>query len=360
LTYCAAMTTAHNDVLLALCGHCGVVAPSERRKCVWCEDGFSEPAVRVRTARNEPYWVAVRCRFDCRACGFTVPLDALDTDGVVECGHCGLTQQFDVDVWTKALAFAHDVGDLGAPAPEGRTPHATIWVGDKNPHRLLAATAGVAVHAASGEAQSFRMEAGPGHPVCTRCAVPLTVSHGSAGVVETQCAACGDKDKYALPSAASAIHPGLKAAVAPEHHSDRAKAKLETVAGKLVALRCPGCAGGLTASKSDVVECGFCGMGVWIPRRARVHDSDTPPEPATWWLCFEGVSTARLALEDIFIEKKDIHAISPVKELDDVPVHPVKRWALTLAMSAFSITGGFAIAAWLDSDFLDVARSLLP
>jgi hypothetical protein len=362
------MATPHTDVLLPLCGRCGVVAPSERGHCVWCEDGFAEPAVRVRTTRTEPYWVAVQCQFDCRACGFKVPLDALDTDGAVECGHCGLTQHFDPDVWTNALAFAHSVGDLGAPAPEGRTPHATIWVGDKNPHRLLGETTGVAAHAASTEAQSFQMEAGPGHPVCVRCSVPLDVSHGEEGVVETQCAACGDRDEYALPSAATAIHRGLKAVVAPEHHLGRAKAKLETVAGKLVTLRCPGCAGGLTASTRDVVECAFCGMSVWIPRRARVHDSDTPPEPTTWWLCFEGVSDARLALEETFIAKTETERLakeaqwsySPLKELDVVPGHPILQWVTTLSMLAFGIAGGFAIAAWLGKDFLDVARSLLP
>src|SRR6185295_10892156 len=79
------------------------------------------------------YWVAVRCSFQCRSCGFAAPLDQLDIDGAVECAYCGLRQRFEPSTWTEALEFAHAVGDLAGPEPEGRYPNPSLWIAPANP-----------------------------------------------------------------------------------------------------------------------------------------------------------------------------------------------------------------------------------
>ena len=109
---------------LPICDRCGVIAPSQDGNCELCQQGFGHPRPTAPSSADGSYWVAVRCSFQCRSCHFLSPLDSLDIDGSVECAQCGMPQRFDVKAWHEALAFAHEVGDLGFPAPRGvtRTP----------------------------------------------------------------------------------------------------------------------------------------------------------------------------------------------------------------------------------------------
>ena len=114
---------------------------------------------------GEALWVAVRCSFVCNQCRFPAPLDALDADGAVDCGSCGLHQRFEVEAWREALDFAHAVGDLAGPAPEGRHPHPTLWIGSENPHARVGDTQ--TFDRRSGiSANGLAIEVAPGHPVC--------------------------------------------------------------------------------------------------------------------------------------------------------------------------------------------------
>jgi len=290
---------------MPLCGHCGVIAPTEHAACSICGTDFASPPVQVALSDDGPTWVAMRCRFQCRSCGFVAPLDALDVDGAVDCGQCGLAQQFDIDAWRGALDHAHGVGDLAYPVPEGRHPHDLLWVGDDNPFVEMASTQSMSNYQEGGTSQvggvqvfrSLMIEAGPGHPVCRKCAVPLAIEVAADGDASTRCATCGDVGVYALPDRAQDLCATVSSVVGPEHRTDRVSARLEAAAGKPISLKYPECNGGLEATRREVAACPFCGTAVWIPRRARVHDVGAPMEPIVWWVGFAGPSSARRELE---------------------------------------------------------------
>ena len=101
---------------------------------------FAQRPMTAPRLEAHGYWVAVRCTFQCRSCGFAAPLDQLDIDGSVECAYCGLCQRFEPSTWIEALEFAHAVGDLSGPEPEGRAPNPSLWIAPDNPFRDVGET----------------------------------------------------------------------------------------------------------------------------------------------------------------------------------------------------------------------------
>src|SRR5262249_52321233 len=152
------------------------------------------------------------------------PLDGLDADGAVECGLCGLRQRLEVSSWSSALEHAHAVGDLAGPDPEGRTPHPSLWIGSEN----TLATVGDQRTFEQATSGVLSLEASPGNPVCSKCAVPVMTSVTGPGAVATHCSRCGEGATYALGEAALGLGTGVVGAVAPEHRTDRPRARAFT------------------------------------------------------------------------------------------------------------------------------------
>ena len=287
-----------------LCASCGVIALSEHSQCSLCKTPYGHPRTEAPTTTDGTFWVAVRCSFQCRSCSFLSPLDELDIDGSVECGQCGMHQRFDVSAWNEALAFAHEVGDLAFPPPEGRHPHPAIWIGEDNPHTAVGYTEQFAelrqsstyVDQGVTHHRSLFIQATPGHPVCPKCAVPLQVTIGQ-GQTTTHCPQCNQTSQYAMPTDAHAYSKTLAAVVASNHCVDQKRARLEAVAGGPVALKCPECGASLRATRERVVQCEFCGASALIPTQARVRDANTQVVPEIWWMAFSGPSAKRRILE---------------------------------------------------------------
>jgi hypothetical protein len=288
-----------------ICPGCGIIAPGQATGCEVCKKPFAHPRVVSPGAADGSYWVAVRCSFQCRSCSFLSPLDSLDLDGSVECGQCGMQQRFDVGAWTEALAFAHGVGDLAHPPPEGRHPHPWIWIGGDNPHLRIGYTEAFGEHRQSSTTvengvhvhRSLFLQASPGHPVCRRCDRPLAMTIEPAGRAVTRCDGCGETATYALPPESTRYAEALCALVCQEHRVDRKQARLETVAGGPIALRCPECGGALPATRDRVVQCAYCKTASLIPARARLRDAGTTLQPEIWWLAFRGPSAERHRVE---------------------------------------------------------------
>jgi Zn finger protein HypA/HybF involved in hydrogenase expression len=289
---------------MPICPRCGVIAPTIKKACPICEQPFANPRETVRPARGHA-WVAVRCSFQCRSCQFLSPLDELDIDGSVECAQCGQAQRFDVEAWRGALAFAHSVGDLAFPTPEGRLSHPAIWIGDDNPFSMVGhseifsehrqssvqMTDGLTVH------RSLFIEAAPGHPVCGSCHAPVEAAPGPGGV-EASCRKCGAGGTFGLPSGAEQYNDGLIGVVADAHRTDQRRARLETTADGPVSLKCPECAGALPATRDRVLKCSYCGTASLIPVQARLRDAGQVLTPDIWWLAFAGPSARRAELEE--------------------------------------------------------------
>src|SRR6478672_2635820 len=170
--------------LMPVCGACGIIAPRGLTSCARCGANFAaRPMGAPRIDAGGGYWVAVSCTFQCRSCGFAAPLDQLDVDGSVECAYCGLRQRFEPSTWSEALDFAHAVGDLAGPGPEGRYPDPGLWIGASNPFRDTGETASFSEFRQSGFEitegltipKSLQIAAAPGFPVCLRCKVPVVV-----------------------------------------------------------------------------------------------------------------------------------------------------------------------------------------
>jgi hypothetical protein len=275
-----------------ICRQCGVVAPIEAQACEVCRQPLDQVRVAAPAQPVDHVWVAVRCGFTCNSCRFLAPLDSLDADGAVECAHCGLRQRFDVERWQPALEFAHSVGDLAGPAPEGRNPHPVLWIGSENPH----ATTGIVRAFEQSTFGALAIDAAPGHPVCGRCREPLAVAP-RPGAVDTQCSRCGDRATHTVASAAVALYSSLVAVVSEEHRSDRPKAKAQATAAGVVALSCPSCGAPLELTETGTVHtCRYCRASCVVPHQSVARALRRTPEPAVWWLYFQGLSPERRGL----------------------------------------------------------------
>jgi hypothetical protein len=279
---------------VSVCRRCGVVAPAEGSACAVCKRPLGETRAEVPAPSPDTFWVAVRCGFTCNQCRFLAPLDALDADGAVDCAHCGLHQRFDVGSWAPALDFAHAVGDLAGPLPEGRNPHPVWWIGSENPH----ADVGVSRTFDRVESGVLAVEAAPGHPVCRKCHVPLGVSVGEPGVAHTRCPQCGAAAAYALPDAVRRLSGAIVAVVADDHRTDAKRAQATATQAGVVALSCPSCGGPLgVPDGGGIAACSFCGVACIVPLRVRNRARNEKPEPDVWWILFQGASTERRRLE---------------------------------------------------------------
>jgi hypothetical protein len=280
-------------VSVTICRPCGVVAPTGGVACDVCKRPLAETRGQAPVGPPDNAWVAVRCAFTCNSCRFLAPLDALDADGAVECGHCGLRQRFDVEQWKHGLTFAHNVGDLSGPMPEGRNPHPVIWIGSEN------------THVETGVSRTFEHEtfgvlavdAAPGHPVCGRCREPLGLSVPRPGTVQTLCHRCGDRATHGISDAVRALYPSLVAAVSEEIRCDRPKARTTSTAAGVMALTCPSCGAPLELKETGTVHtCGYCKASCVVPHQSVARALRRTPEPSIFWLLFQGLSETRSAL----------------------------------------------------------------
>jgi hypothetical protein len=268
------------------------VAPLQASACEVCNQPLASVRVASPAEPIDRVWVAVRCGFTCNSCRFLAPLDALDADGAVECAHCGLRQRFEVERWRDALAFAHGVGDLAGPAPEGRNPDPVLWIGSENSH----VNTGVTRTFEQATFGTLAIDAAPGHPVCGRCREPLALS-ARPGAVETRCPRCGDQATHSISSAAVDLYPALVAAVSEELRSDRPKARAAATSAGVIALSCPSCGAPLELSEAGTVQtCRYCRASCIVPPQTVARALRRTPEPAVWWLYFQGLSAERRRL----------------------------------------------------------------
>jgi hypothetical protein len=255
-------------------------------------------------------WAAVTSAFTCRSCAFLAPLDGLALDGSVECAQCGLRQAFDPESWRAPLAFAHDVADLAGPSPEGRVAKPRVWIGSDNPHGEVGVTTTLKSCASSGGGgddvralfggasaqRAMSLDAAPGCPVCTRCAVPLEIGF-DGGATLTRCPRCGEAARHVLGERAAALCPTLAGVVSVDD-SDRPRARVAASAGGVIALACPACGAPLHATDGRRATCTFCKAIALLPRYgAAPAASGAQVKAQLWWVLFKGPSAARRALE---------------------------------------------------------------
>jgi LSD1 subclass zinc finger protein len=306
------------------------------------------------------YWVAVACTFQCRSCGFAAPLDQLDIDGSVECAYCGLRQRFDASTWTDALEFAHAVGDLSGPEPEGRYPDPGVWIGADNPFRDVGETLTFSelrqtgMHVVDGMTipRSLQIQASPGFPVCRKCRVPLLLQITADGSVKTTCSTCSESAVYALPERARSFGEALVAVVADEHRVDKRQAT-ETAANEsnVAALVCPSCGAPLALHGGDrTIKCQFCGAFCRVPGRYLLRAGQEKIDPEVWWMLFTGRSAKRRELEGGSSDDKSVGIEVPPMEQGI----SYKQWLINLAFLLGALWLGFEIAA------TDALRSLAP
>lgn len=206
-------------------------------------------------------WVSVECTFQCRSCAFRVPINGV-TD-VATCAHCGIEQALDVQQWRQLLDEAHAAAD---DFTEG-----------KGEHRGLQASGDNELHA----------KAKAGHPPCSVCQAPLTVTVDAARATAT--CTCGATATYELPAAARQVS-AARAVLSSEHRSDREHVRVE--GGAAIAITCPQCAAPLPVDQATkFVTCAFCKTQSRIPDRAWFRIASAVPEPEPMWLLFEGPST---------------------------------------------------------------------
>jgi hypothetical protein len=280
---------------VTVCSRCGVVAPARGTACLVCGEALNQTRVEIRPDEGA-VWVAVRCTFTCNSCKFAAPLDALDVDGAVECACCGLRQRFEVEAWREGLEFAHGVGDLAGPAPEGRHPHPSLWIGSENPYAQVGDTETFARNDGISS-NNLAIDAAPGHPVCHACHVPLRTTTSSSGVT-TDCPRCGDHAAYALPEPARPLSATFAGVVADEHRTDRPRARVTATQAGVEALMCPGCGAPLSITSGRRLQtCAFCKAACIVPTRSQAQRNQETPPPQVWWMLFQGSSRKRSELE---------------------------------------------------------------
>jgi Zn finger protein HypA/HybF involved in hydrogenase expression len=236
-------------------------------------------------------WVAVRGSFACRSCGFQSPLEGIVVADGVDCAQCGSFQRFEKSAWRPGLAFAHAVGDLGGPTPEGRFPSADVWIGDANPHASIGMTGTFAVK----ESDGLRVEASPGHPVCRKCRVLFDLRPEGAALV-AQCPTCAATARFALSPEIAALAPAARAAVSEEQRLGRQEVNVQAMEAGLVAMTCPQC-GAAVKPDGQTVACGYCAAHAFVPPRARPRGPGRIVKPIVFWVAFDGPSPERKALE---------------------------------------------------------------
>ena len=337
---------------VTLCATCGVVAPTLGTSCLVCKRAFDVPRRSV-TLDGDTYWVALRCTYTCRACAFPSPLEGIELDAGVNCVQCGAFQRFDKSGWDGALAFAHEVGDLAGPAPEGRFPHPFLWIGDDNPHRDV----GVTQTFAERDTGGIQIQATPGYPTCSRCPVLLELRR-EGGATIARCPSCREEGRYEVPAEALGFCGALRAVVAHEQRTDLQSVRAEQTQAGLVALLCPRCGANVRPSGEETIECQYCKAFAFLPARMRTRDSSQIVLAPIFWVALQGPSERRgelLRLQAPQLNAKAVKSkakslltrgLSALPGIDlaaPTPGPDVRQLALTMVLTALALALGVGL-----------------
>jgi hypothetical protein len=329
-----------------VCARCGAIFPPESRSCELCD---GEAMVGAPAPRPERFWVGLRASFTCRACGFLAPLDRIDGSGAVHCVRCGTDQAFDARQWHQALTFAHEIGDLAGPTPEGLHPHARIAI--DSPWQDVGASRACVLWNAGEEGQPgvLRIRAFPGHPPCRQCAKPLAVEVARGGLLRVTCA-CGLSEEHQSPS--DVRHGAVIGVIAAAHRVGKAAdAAIESGA----AFQCPTCGAPLPVDGSSrIVTCQFCHVASRLPDGAFRKVASVEPE--TIWIALKGRSLKREQLERETGEQS--FATPP-----DAPIPPAwkalgEAWRIGLPTAFLLVAIGLVSAVWFAPYAADFARAI--
>lgn len=301
---------------MRICGACGALALAHQTVCAGCGRDVQPAAKTVAALPDELFWVQVRAQFQCKRCRHASPLNHPDVDGTFECVHCKLEQPASPAVWEDGLLFAHAVADLGSPGAETREPAIDR---SKNYNFELEglgesrSSASLHVRMTSEgrghyERHSLEMEASPGHPLCERCAEPLSVQTDADGGLTTTCPGCGDRAVFKLDSRLRQLHSALVGVCANELRADRAVVQLGALNEReAVAVQCPQCGAALElTARAHFVKCGYCQTPSNVPAKLKRQLFPSSVLVERWWMLFRGVAPERFhALESLREEAEE-------------------------------------------------------
>lgn len=258
----------HNEVkAFDVCSSCGVARKERETKCKFCHADHTSQALRPPRFDDE-LWVWIETTFQCRTCGFSVPLNHIDMDGAVVCGKCGAEQAFDAKGWHQAFDFAHSTADYGP----GNTGFGKVTFDTGNQFTVLTVA---------------------GHPLCETChgLLSFTSDHRN---VDVSCGACKTVLSYIVPEAAwKTTRSSLRAVISSEHRADHNAVKVVET-GAAVAIHCPQCEAPLDASEgAKFLHCKYCNMTSRIPDDVWFRVNGNEPMPVPMWLAFSGPSPER-------------------------------------------------------------------
>ena len=308
------------DHTLTVCPSCGVVRAQQEERCSHCRAVHGQPLTVVPP--DDACWVAVECTFQCRACGFRVPLNHLDMDGAVLCVRCGVEQTFEVVRWREALAHAHAVGDFFQNG----------GAGFDNPADSIG-TSCTGVELTTLGANALAIRASPGHPLCRGCHAPVVVEVTPQGGASVACASCDEQASYGLPPLAHEMTPALRATIASEHRTDRpVVGVLESTGSAAIAITCPSCSAPLTTTEeSRFITCAYCKTAARIPDRTWWRVRGGEPTSESMWLLFAGPSPTREEMAETQ-RRKDAEARQLAYEATDERRAARKREAVAAGL----------------------------
>lgn len=291
---------------MSVCHACGALAPNKRSSCEVCQQPIGSSLEAIPARSDQLSFVQIRTTITCRQCGSGFPLDEPELEESVTCPRCNTTQAFDLEAWGEAFAHAHLTGDVHGPRGESFRSS----LGGRDPQPELGETTAVAELRLTGmsieggvmKTRNLLATCAPGQPLCTKCGSPREPQElaGMRGAPELQmrCVGCSDVARYAIPSAAHALAPGLVGFVAEALRVDRPEARLDqTSAGMVIALKCPSCGGGLNVTPgSHVAICAFCKTEARIASRTLLALKSVDADPNPWWAIFRGDAPGRSRL----------------------------------------------------------------
>ncbi len=291
---------------MSVCHSCGALAPTKRSSCEVCHQPIGSSLEAIPSRSDELSFVQVRTQITCRQCGGGFPLDEPELEESVTCPRCNTTQAFDLEAWSEAFAHAHLTADVHGP--RGETFRRSIP--NRDPQPELGQTTAVAELKLTGmsieggvmKTRNLTASCAPGQPLCTKCGSPREPQElaGLRGAPELQmkCVGCSDVARYAIPSAARSLSPGIVGFVAEGLRVDRPEARLDqTSAGMVIALKCPSCGGGLNVTPgSHVAVCTFCKTESRIASRTLLALKSVEGDASPWWAVFRGDAPGRSKL----------------------------------------------------------------
>lgn len=250
-----------------VCSTCGAARKDRALKCDFCKTDHTAKALTPARFDDE-LWVQIETTFQCRTCGFGVPLNHLEMSGAVVCGKCGAEQAFEVKSWHDAFDFAHSTADYGP----GKTGWGKVTFDTGNQFTILTVA---------------------GHPLCETCHGLLSFT-AESGKAKVSCGACKTAVSYVAPErAVKMTHGALRAVISPEHRADHDEVKVVET-GAAVAIHCPQCEAPLDASAgTKFIHCKYCNTTSRIPDDVWFRVNGNEPKPIPIWLAFSGMSPER-------------------------------------------------------------------